>query len=189
MVRACREFFLHASFAPEEPRLYPKEYRERVRQVIARSSRKSAQPGDRIEIPGYANLYSFSEEWADLLKAECGTATSSYFQRGHWRMIWPFSRHHQERTAEELLRALQMNWPPILHVVVFPKLTINHAVLVYDAEQTREGVRFLAYDPDEPAHPIPVCYDRKEREFLFPENSYFPGGRVNVYEVYCRWNY
>jgi hypothetical protein len=124
-----------------------------------------------------------------MLKEECGGAWRSYVQRGHWRMVLPFSRKHQARTAANILLNLQRNRPPVLHVVRFPALSINHAVMVFDATETGAAVHFEVYDPNDPATPMVMTYDRHTRTFSLPPSNYFHGGRVDVYEVYHRWNY
>jgi hypothetical protein len=77
----------------------------------------------------------------------------------------------------------------VLHLVRFPSLSINHAVLVIGSEETEEKIRFAVYDPYEPTNPVNLEFDRKQQRFSFPRNAYFIGGRVDVYEVYCSWKY
>ena len=50
-------------------------------------------------------------------------------------------------------------------------------------------IQFTTYDPNYPSEPIPLVYDRGTQRFKFPRNSYFKGGRVDVYEIYHAWNY
>jgi hypothetical protein len=61
--------------------------------------------------------------------------------------------------------------------------------LVIGSEQTDEKIRFAVYDPYEPTAPVHLEFDRKTRRFAYPRNDYFIGGRVDVYEVYCSWDY
>jgi hypothetical protein len=124
-----------------------------------------------------------------LLKAESGGAWQSYFQRGHWRMIFPFSRTHQENTARALVNSLKQNRPPVVHLVRFPQLSINHAVVLFDVAETETEIRFAAYDPNKPEKPTTLTYDRARRTFNLPANDYFIGGRVDVYEIYRSWCY
>lgn len=37
--------------------------------------------------------------------------------------------------------------------------------------------------------PTTLTYDGQARMFTLPRNKYFPGGKVNVYEIYSAWNY
>lgn len=191
VARAARQFFQHARFEPSEPVADEATYRKLVRKVATTSPRRLLPPDKRVVIPGYTNLYQFSRAHEKLLQAECGGAWQSYFQRGHWRMIFPFWRGHQQRIAGELAETLQRNRPAVLHVVRFPSLSINHAVLVYGKQASAAGeeVRFDAYDPYDPGQPAVLTFDPGQQRFFFPANDYFVGGRVDVYEVYHSWDY
>src|SRR5262249_32488535 len=112
--------------------------------------------------------------------AECGGVWRSYFQRGHWRMIFPFSHSHQERTARQLAAELGRNRPPVVHLVRFPSLAIDHAALIFDVKETGDELQFSTYDPNYPEKPVVITYDRRERKFSYPKNSYFLGGPVDI---------
>jgi len=189
VARAAKQFFQNARFDPAQPIADSATYRRRIREVVTTSPRKRVSEEKKIVIPGYANLRAFSQGQEGLLKAHCGGAWQSYFQRGHWRMIWPFSRHQQRQTAEHLMREIKHNTPPVVHLARFPSLTINHAVVLFDVQETADRVEFAAYDPNSPEQPATLTYDRAGRSFSFPANSYFPGGRVDVYEIYRNWCY
>jgi len=189
VARAAKQFFRNARFDPTLPKADSATCRTRIREVVSMSPRKALPEEKKIVIPGYANLRTFSQEQEGHLKALCGGAWQSYFQRGHWRMIWPFSRHHQHDTAARLVREIQNNAPPVVHLVRFPSLTINHAVVLFDLQETADRIEFAAYDPNSPEKPATVTYDRARRSFSFPTNYYFPGGRVDVYEIYSSWCY
>ncbi len=189
MARAARQFFIGARFDPSLPVTNSPAYRRLIRQVLKTNPRSPPPDSDRVVIPGYASLREFSAAHAPLLQEACGGAWRSYVQRGHWRMVFPFSRSHQEQTAQALLSRLPTDGPRIVHVLCFPELTINHALLVYGARQMPETIEFRVYDPNQPERPASLTFDRASRSFLFPANRYFPGGRVDVYEVYHRWNY
>jgi hypothetical protein len=189
VVRAAKQFFLHARFDPALAAAEEAEYRKLVRRVVHRSPRCPSPPEKRIVIPGHADLRSFSAAHDALLKAECGGAWESYFQRGHWRMIFPFRRAHQEKMAARLAEALRERQAPVVHVVRFPSLAINHALLLCDVRETESGLEFAAYDPNKPERPAPLTYDRATRTFSLPRNDYWPGGPLDVYEVYEGWNY
>jgi hypothetical protein len=189
VARAAKQFFAHARFDPALPVADGETYRHLIRRVVSQSPHRTATESERIVIPGYANLREFSAAQEGLLKGECGGAWQSYFQHGHWRMIWPFTRAHQERTAEGLVADLERNQPPVIHVVRFPSLTINHAVLLFDCSQTPTEIRFAAYDPNSPEQPVTLTYHRDTRTFSLPTNFYFPGGRVDVYQIYRNWCY
>lgn len=182
MARGARQFFAHARFDPTATQVEAGEYAQLVRRVFASDPRGS--DGEVVVIPGYDDLRSFSAAQPDLVQAALAGPWLSHMQRGNWRMIFPFGALHQEDTARELLDALARNWPPIVHVLRYPRLTINHMVLVYAAEASPAEVRFRAYDPNDAARPATLTYDRATRTFSFSTTPYFPGGPVSAYVIY-----
>lgn len=189
LARASRQFYEHARFEPNEPRTCRAGYRQVVRMVLARNPRGASLPGDRVVIPGYASLRDFSADYEDILKSEAGGAWQSFVQRGNWRMVFPFSRRHQERTARRLLDAMAAGRPSLAHLVDFPALAINHTILLSEAQEASERIEFWGYDPNWNHAPVRLIYDRPTRSFTFPTTRYFAGGRVNVYEIYRGWCY
>lgn len=189
VARSARQFFQHARFDPMQPVADERTYRKLIRRVVSVSPRTLLKESERIVIPGYTNLFAFSEAQERLLKEECGGAWQSYFQRGHWRMVFPFSRTHQEKMVEQLRDAIQKNRPPVVHVAMFPQLTINHALVLFGVQETEKEVLFTVYDPYDPLKPSLLTFKRQERQFSYPGNDYFVGGKVDVYEIYCSWNY
>ena len=187
--RAARQFFDHATFDAAEPAVDARAYRRLVRRVMGRSARGNSREKDRIMIPGYANLRDFSRDWEELLKDECGAPWRSYLQCGNWRMILPFTRAQQQRTAERMAKWLQSGRPQVAHVVRFPQLTINHALLVYGSVKSDAGRTYLAYDPNDNSGPIELVFDKATRAFSMAPNEYFAGGVVNVYPAYHGWCY
>jgi hypothetical protein len=155
-----------------------------IRAVIAHDPSETEALPERIVIPGFPNLRSFGVAKEAMLKAELGSAVESFLQRGNWRMVFPFSHSDQEKTATSMLGEIRQNRPPVVHMVTFPKITINHAVLLYSAVETSSSIRFQVYDPNRSAKPAHLTYDRMKRRFNFPRNKYFPGGEVEVYEIY-----
>ncbi len=187
VARTAGQFFQFAKFDPSAPVTDEASYRKLIRQVVHANPRK--QPSAKIFIPGYTNLFQFSQAQEKLLKEECGGAWQSYFQRGHWRMIGWFSHAHQSRIAEQLIDGLRRNWPAVVHVVNFPRLSINHALVVFDSNDTGLEIRFLVYDPNKPSSPVALIYDKGRREFRFDRNEYYVGGPVDVYQIFHKWNY
>lgn len=189
VARAAKQFFQNARFDPAQPKADGDTYRKLVRRVMSVAPRKVLPEDRKIVIPGYASLFSFSEEWEHLLKDECGGAWRSYFQKGHWRIVFPFTDAHQTRICKQLLDSIRRNRPAVVHVVRFPRLTINHSLVVFDASETTNTICFSVYDPNHPERPSPLTFDRDTRRFHLPRNPYFIGGRVDVYEIYHAWNY
>lgn len=189
VARSARQFFEFARFDPQQPLASADTYRRLIREVVSRNPRKDCGREPRVVIPGYPNLRSFSEAQGALLKEECGGALQSYVQRGNWRMVFPMSRKNQEQVANRLLDQLAGNHTPIVHLFTFPQLGINHAMLVFAASTNSTRIDFTSYDPNQPEAPVTITFDRRTRTFLLPPSSYFPGGQVDAYEVYWKWNY
>ena len=189
VARTVRQFFENCRFDPTARICDKATYRRLIRQVARSSARRPLPEEEKIVIPGYADLRAFSQQHERILKEECGGAWQSYVQRGHWRMIFPFTRHQQERMAKQLLAHVRGDWPVIVHVVRFPALTINHAIVIFEAKDAGEQLLFTAYDPNQVGQPLTLRYDRGTRRFSLPPSSYYPGGRVDVYEIFYKWDY
>jgi hypothetical protein len=187
MARAVRQFFTNARFDPTAPKLDAPGYERLVQEVMRSDPRRDR--AERIVIPGYADLRSFSGPYAELIKASMSGAWTSQLQRGNWRMIFPFSRRNQEGVMRQLRESLAAGRPPIVHVLRFPDITMNHMVVVYAVQETPAEVRFLAYDPNDADRPVVLAYDRVARTFSYPRTPYFPGGLVRAYEIYDGWLY
>jgi hypothetical protein len=99
-------------------------------------------------------------------------------------MVFPVWRRHQERMAEQLKRRLLESIAPAVHVFRFPRITINHGLLVYDCAETDQGPEFVAYDPNIPAQPAKLLFDRAQRTFVYPPACYWAGGPLNAIEIY-----
>ncbi len=189
MARSVRQFFCHARFDPDQPVGTEDTYRSIIRAVVRRSPRATSSDPTRIVLPGYGSLRALSQARAALLQAECGPPWQSYFVWSHYRMVFPIWPGHQERMLERLLEALRTRPPPVVHLFRFPRITINHAVVLYGATESRGVVQFDAYDPNIPAHPVKLYFDRATRAFRFPPTHYWGGGRVCVTEAYASWPY
>ncbi|MGD1086270.1 MAG: hypothetical protein ABSA47_16160 [Verrucomicrobiota bacterium] len=184
LVRSVRQFFWHARFEPAAPALEDAAYHPLVRQVMARNPRRPCAVERRIVFPGYSCLRQFSQEREKVLKGACGGAWQSYFLRSHWRMILPVFRWQEAWVAPRLARAVRQGRVPIVHLVRFPQLTINHGIVLYAAAKTEPGLQFTAYDPNIPERPSFLQYDAAKRTFFFAANCYWAGGRVDVFQIY-----
>jgi len=185
VVRSAKQFFLHAEFEPNGGTIGCADFATRIREVVSRSPKRTSPPAQRVGFPGFANLRQFSVARAEELRAHCGGAWQSYAQRGNWRMIFPFTRQHQEQIAARLCRAVEEKRLPIVHVVTFPRLTINHVMMLIGVAASESAFEFQAYDPNIPEKPVTLWFHRKARAFEFPRTHYFVGGSVNLYEIYC----
>ena len=189
VARSARQFLYHARFDPAQPALDDAGYHRLVRQVVARNPRRPCVPARQIVIPGYACLRDFSGEREATLKATLGGAWQSYFLRSHWRMILPIFRWQEAWVAPRLAKAVRECKAPIVHLVRFPQLTINHGIVLYGVAEVSTGLEFTAYDPNIPDQPVRLHYDASKRTFLFPASCYWAGGRVDVFQIYHNWLY
>lgn len=187
LARSARQFLYHARFEPSGRKLDAAQYRQRVRAVVRRNPRQPCPGEAQVVFPGYDGLRGFSREWEALLKAECGGAWKSYVLRSHWRMVFPISRRHQAATAAGLSERVGAGFAPIVHLVRFPQLTINHGVVLFARHEVAGGVKFAGYDPNQPAEPAMLGFDPLRRTFTLPPNAYWPGGDLDVIEIYRSW--
>ena len=184
MSRTARQFFYNARFDPALPPVGIAELRDLVRGVLARSPRAESPSPEPVLIPGFRDLRDLSSEHEALLKDELSGRWLGYFQRGNWRMIFPFSPGSQRKTVIELASDLARGHLPIVHIVNFPRIDINHTVLVIGFEVTSLQIRFSVYDPNSSEGPRSLVFDRSTSVFSYDRTDYFPGGSVRVYEVY-----
>jgi len=184
---AARQFLYHARFESDKAAADEETYRRLIREVVARNPRTPCERGQQVAIPGYASLRQFSQAREALLKSECGGAWRSYVLRSHWRMLFPIARAHQTRTAAQLAAAIRRHESPIIHLVLFPKLTINHGMVLFDTAETKDEIRFQAYDPNDPEKPTLLSFERATQTFFLPANRYWAGGKLDVIEIYRGW--
>jgi len=187
LVRSARQFLYHARFDAAAAIGDDEIYVRLIRQVVGRNPRKPCAETAKIMIPGFASLRDFSAARGQLLKSTCGGAWQSYVLRSHWRMVFPISREHQVATVSQLLTDLKNGRSPIVHLVCFPALTINHGMIVFDAVESEKAVEFSAYDPNDPAEPTRLTFDRASRTFSLPANRYWAGGPLNIIGIYRSW--
>jgi hypothetical protein len=184
VVKSARQFLYHARFEPDLPMAEPEVYRRLIRQIVSRSPRRASVAPERIVIPGYEGLRALSQAHEPLLKAECGAPWQSYFLRSHWRMVFPIWRGHQERMARQLRERVLQGSGPTVHIFRFPRITINHGILLFGMAELEREIQFEAYDPNLPAHPVKLIYDRARRRFSFPPTCYWGGGELSVVEIF-----
>jgi hypothetical protein len=187
LVRAARQFLYHARFDAQAAVAEDAVYRRLIRKTVSRNPRRTAPTREQIVIPGFAGLREFSAARPRLLKEECGGAWRSYVLRSHWRMVFFISRAHQQKTAESLANALRRGFSPIVHLVQFPALTINHGMILFDVAATGAGLSFSAYDPNDPEKPATIMFDKARRQFSMPANAYWAGGALNIIEIFASW--
>jgi hypothetical protein len=187
MTRTARQFHFHSRFDAEAPVADDQAYRRLVRQIVSRNPRRACGESEKVVFPGFSCLREFSAARSPILKQECGGAWRSYVLPSHWRMVFPISREHQERTAEGLCESLSKGVAPMLHLVSFPSLRINHGMLTFDVCETPAGLDFITYDPNDAEKPCKISYDRQARQFTAPTTDYWPGGKLDIIEICKKW--
>ena len=187
MVRAARQLLYNARWSSEATGTTDDYYRRQIRKVLARSARRPCAAGDEVVIEGYPDLHAFSTAKEKLLKEECGGAWQSYVLRSHWRMIFPISRKHQLATAARLITSLEQSICPIIHLVTFPALKINHGMIVFAAKEGGNEKVFTAYDPNNPDAPAELHFDCSRKTFSLAANRYWAGGDLNIIQIYQNW--
>ena len=203
MSRGVEQFRKFARFDPSRPLLADAELAACIRK-ITRSPAWAAPAAerDRIIIPGYSDLRSLSRARGEIVRNNIGLGWPTYFRVGNWRIFLPHGPAQQERTQEELERALQQREGFfVAYLTTTPEnFAINHAVLVYAKKASRsvaafagrgsssrnDTIRYLVYDPNHADRPRTLEWSARDRSFLYERDTDFAGGHVTVWQVYGR---
>ena len=182
LARAVIQFHQFARFDPHLPRVSREEYHRRIKE-ICRTPVWSRGPTEKIVIPGYADLRSFSVAYEGLLKEDLGNWLPSYLRLGNWRMAMGHFRWGQANAAKWLADSVDRGQLRAIYLARFPHM--NHVVVVYAMHREPQGnLSFDVYDSNYPDQPAWVFYRASERSFEYEPRWYFPGGRVNVMRVF-----
>ena len=189
VVRAARQFLYHARFDPDLPPADADACRNLIKQIVRRNVRVRCPESERVVIPGFDGLRTFSRAHEPLLKAHCGAAWESYFLRSHWRMVFPVPKWRREMMVKKLKASLSARGLTIVHLFTFPQLTINHGIALFGIAESAATVEFEAYDPNIPEQPVKLVYEKESRQFTFAPNRYWGGGVLQAMEIYADWPY
>jgi hypothetical protein len=182
MSRTALQFKKFARFTPAQPRVSREEYRRLVR-AITRIPVWSDGPRERIAVPGFPDLCSFSKAYQPMLQENLGGSITSFLRVGNFRMAMGHPRIGQKWAAEWLVKSVQENKLRAVFLTRFPSM--NHCVIVYRAfPQPNGDVHFLVYDPNYEGQFAHLDYVAARRSFDMERRWYFPGGQVNVMRVY-----
>lgn len=185
MSRAAMQFWKFARFDAAAPRLNDGELARRIRQITRRPVWQGGLPEDeRVIIPGYPDLRSFSAARPEILQANIGLGWPTYFRPGGIFIMPAPSRTHQAGMHDKLQAFLARGQPILLWMINFPSLSINHTVVVYSAEKHGERWIYTVYDPNFADAPKKLEYRPAERTFFLEPTFYFRGGKVNVRPVF-----
>lgn len=182
LARAMLQFHKFAEFRRGLPQLSDGEYAQRIRR-LSRIPVWSSGPREKIQFPGYADLYSFSAAHPLVLQRNLGLWWPPFWRLGNWRIVLPVPRSGQRRLAQRLKERLDQGLIQTVYITRFKP--INHCLVVYGyrAEPTGDLV-FLVCDVNQPAHLVHLRYQASDKSFYFDRTWYYPGGLVNVLPLY-----
>ena len=188
MSRTAMQFRKFARFDPSGAPLDDLELAARIR-AVARSAPwgESLPENQRIVFPGYANLREMSKARAHVFQENIGNGFLTYFRPSNVRMFFEHSRKYQDTTHANLEAALSRGDLFVGFLSTYPKLTINHTVLVYARQKDPSGdelEHYLVYDPNHAEAPRELTWSPRERAFAYQKDIDFVGGFVRVYQAY-----
>jgi hypothetical protein len=188
MTRTAMQFCKFARFDPRGAALDDKALAARIRSVTRRKAWAAPLPeNQRIVFPSYANLRQMSNARTRVFQENIGSGFITYFRPSNGRMFFQHSRKYQERTHASLDAALSRGDVFIGYLSTYPKLSINHAVLVYARNKSVPGdelEHYLAYDPNHAEAPRELTWLPRECAFAYQKDIDFIGGFVRVYQSY-----
>jgi hypothetical protein len=188
MSRSVVQFRKFARFDPAGAPLQDRELATRIRAVVRRSPWNAPLPEDlRVIFPGYKNLRELSKAKTDLFEKNLGSGFATYFRPANARMVFQHSPDYQEKTRATLDATLARGDLFVAYLSTFPKLTINHTVLIYARETSRskDGLaRYAVYDPNHPEAPRQLTWSTRDKAFAYQKDIDFVGGFVRIYQCY-----
>jgi hypothetical protein len=189
MTRAAMQFHKFARFDPHGAALDDRTLVARIHKVTRRAPwREALPPEQRVVFPGYANLREMSKAREALLKESIGAGWPTYFRLGNSRMFFQRGASYQERTHETLNATLARGDFFVAYLTTYPRLSINHAVLIYARKNGRSDIeRYLVYDPNHPDSPRELTWLPREDSFAYQKDVDFVGGHIRVYQSYGKW--
>jgi hypothetical protein len=190
----CRTTMQFQKFARFDPHAVPLDDRAlaaRIRNVTRRAAWGKPLPADqRFVFPGYANLRAMSEARREVLRANIGLGWPTYFRLGNARMLFQHDSSYHKDTHTNLNAALARGELFVGFLTTYPRLSINHAVLIYkrkSASQNSGIDRYLVYDPNHPESPRELTWSSRDGAFAYQKDWDFIGGFVRVYQIYGKW--
>jgi hypothetical protein len=191
LCRTAMQFKKFARFDPHSAPLDDTSLAARIGAVTHRQPWADPLPEDqRIVFPGYKDLREMSTARRELVQLSIGHGWPSYFRISNARMIFQQGASYQEGTHAHLNAALARGQVFIGFLTTYPRLSINHSVLVYQRKSVspNPGVeRYLVYDPNHPESPRELTWSARTRAFSYQKDWDFIGGFVRIYQVYGKW--
>lgn len=191
MSRAVVQFRKFARFDPRGVRLDDKQLAHRVREVARHRPWAPALPeNQRTVFSGYANLREMSKARREIFQRNLGSGFATYFRPSNWRMFFQRGGGYQEKTHGNLAATLGRGDLFVAYLSTYPRLSINHAVLIYGRKpgDSKNGIeKYFVYDPNHADAPRELTWSPSERTFAYQKDIDFVGGPVRVYQAYGKW--
>jgi len=190
MCRTAMQFKKFARFDSHSAPLDDTSLAARVRAVTHRAAWEEPLPEEqRIVFPGYKDLREMSKARRELVQYNIGHGWPSYFRISNARMMFQTGPGYQEKTHARLNAGLARGEVFIGFLTTYPRLSINHSILIYKqkAFSPNPGVeRYFVYDPNHPESPRELTWSPRTRSFSYQKDWDFIGGSVRVYQVYSK---
>ena len=191
MCRTATQFKKFARFDPRGAPLDDKALAARIRSVTRRQVWADPLPeNQRVVFPGYANLREMSKTRGKVLRANIGLGWTVYLRPSNGRIVYQHDPRYQEEMHAKLNEHLARGRLFVAYLSTFPRITVNHAILVYKRKSFSPDTgieRYAAYDPNHPEAPRELSWSGKTRSFAYQKDVDFVGGFVRVYQVYGKW--
>jgi hypothetical protein len=191
LCRTTTQFQKFARFDPHASPLDDTALAARIRSVTRRAAWGKPLPtNQRVVFPGYANLRAMSKARREVVRANIGLGWPTYLRLGNIRMLYVHDSSYHKETHANLNAALARGELFVAFLTTYPRLSINHAVLVYKRKPAsqNDGIdRYLVYDPNHPESPRELTWSSRDSAFAYQKDWDFIGGFVCVYQLYGKW--
>ncbi|HZR05274.1 MAG TPA: hypothetical protein VFA61_05555 [Candidatus Udaeobacter sp.] len=191
LCRTTMQFHKFARFDPHAPPLDDNALAARIRDVTRRAAWEKPLPtNQRVVFPGYADLRAMSDARREVVRRNIGLGWPTYFRIGNYRMLFEHDSSYHKETHANLDAALARGELFTAFLTTYPRLSINHAVLVYKrkAVSQNDGLEhYLVYDPNHPESPRELTWSPDRCRFAYQKDWDFIGGFVRVYQIYGKW--
>jgi hypothetical protein len=188
MCRTAVQFKKFARFEPRSSPLDDASLAARIRAITRQATWTEPLPeNQRIVFPGYKDLREMSKARRELVQLNIGHGWPSYFRISNIRMAFQDGTGYQEQAHARLNAALASGELFVAFLTTYPRLSINHSVLIYKRKSSspNPGVEhYLVYDPNHPESPRELSWSTRDRAFSYQKDWDFIGGFVRVYQVY-----
>jgi hypothetical protein len=188
LARALRQFHIAARFEPAAPRLASDDYVPRIREIATYPPwRNPAPPDARVVIPGYRNLREFSRAEERALKQGLTGRFWTLVHWTNWRVAHRFTGEHQENVAREIVAELAVGRLVQLLVTNYPKPELNHTVVAFAFRDTGDAIDLSVWDPNDPASPGVVTFERGARRFFATRVYDTEPGPIRAFRMSYSW--